>query len=339
MTQIRLAASDMDGTLLNAHHRLSEYTKETLYLLAAKGIPFIFATGRHYNSTTDFITAWLDYVKQREEQDQVKKCNLEQFYVISSNGARIHSPFGELIAAYDLDSDIVKDLYETFSLPYTKNAYGGSAGSSEGPPESSLPLHEDGEAVSEGVSTSAYTTDQWYITAPFLPPEVMAEKFGVKPYLVPFDKNAEQNKGRHVFMDFPTEGVGKVCFRSWDRALLNQFEADINEKYGDRVTVCFSSNFCLDVMTKTVSKAAGIKSVCELLNKNFSEEKKVGMQNVVSFGDSMNDCEMLRQTGRGFLVRNAQERLVEALPDNDIIGHHDEDSVARKLRELFHLEV
>ncbi|WP_176342234.1 HAD hydrolase family protein, partial [Salmonella enterica] len=36
------------GTLLSPDHTLSPYAKETLKLLTARGIHFVFATGRHH---------------------------------------------------------------------------------------------------------------------------------------------------------------------------------------------------------------------------------------------------------------------------------------------------
>ena len=40
--------SDLDGTLLNAEHKVSEFTRETVKLLLQKGIKFYIATGRNY---------------------------------------------------------------------------------------------------------------------------------------------------------------------------------------------------------------------------------------------------------------------------------------------------
>ena len=44
----QVVASDLDGTLLSPDHFLTPYAKETLKLLTARGINFVFATGRHY---------------------------------------------------------------------------------------------------------------------------------------------------------------------------------------------------------------------------------------------------------------------------------------------------
>ncbi len=40
----QVVASDLDGTLLSPDHCLTPYAKETLKLLTARGINFVFAT-------------------------------------------------------------------------------------------------------------------------------------------------------------------------------------------------------------------------------------------------------------------------------------------------------
>ena len=44
----KLVISDLDGTLLNENHLLSEYTKKVIEKLNEKGVPFFLATGRHF---------------------------------------------------------------------------------------------------------------------------------------------------------------------------------------------------------------------------------------------------------------------------------------------------
>lgn len=44
----KAVVSNLDGTLLNAEHKVSEFTRETVELLLKKGIKFYIATGRNY---------------------------------------------------------------------------------------------------------------------------------------------------------------------------------------------------------------------------------------------------------------------------------------------------
>lgn len=54
----QVVASDLDGTLLSPDHTLSPYAKETLKLLTARGINFVFATGRHTLMWGKFAIIW-----------------------------------------------------------------------------------------------------------------------------------------------------------------------------------------------------------------------------------------------------------------------------------------
>ncbi len=91
----QVVASDLDGTLLSPDHFLTPYAKETLKLLTARGINFVFATGRHY----------IDVGQIRD--------NLGiRSYMITSNGARVHDSDGQQIFAHNLDRDIAADLFE-----------------------------------------------------------------------------------------------------------------------------------------------------------------------------------------------------------------------------------
>jgi hypothetical protein len=89
-----VVASDLDGTLLSPDHLLTPYAKETLKLLTAEGVHFVFATGRHH----------IDVGQIRD--------NLEiKAYMITSNGARVHDTDGNLVFSHDLDQDIAQDLF------------------------------------------------------------------------------------------------------------------------------------------------------------------------------------------------------------------------------------
>ncbi len=76
---------DMDGTLLNGQHELSELTLRALNDLRARNANLIIATGRHINDI---------------------RCYIEQLgggiATITCNGANIHDANGELVATQEL---------------------------------------------------------------------------------------------------------------------------------------------------------------------------------------------------------------------------------------------
>ncbi|MRX70145.1 hypothetical protein SAMN06265349_10718 [Flavobacterium resistens] len=91
LKNIKVVVSDLDGTLLNPQHRISEYTKSIFQELHNQGYLIVVATGRHHLDAMGIIDT------------------LEvPVYLVSSNGARIHSPEKEQLFSFDLDSDVVK---------------------------------------------------------------------------------------------------------------------------------------------------------------------------------------------------------------------------------------
>src|SRR5579871_3122985 len=75
---IKLIATDIDGTLLDSHHQISEENLAALDEAAARGIEIVLVTGRRF-----------DFARQIADQ---LRCN---WHLISSNGAVIKSPDGK----------------------------------------------------------------------------------------------------------------------------------------------------------------------------------------------------------------------------------------------------
>ncbi|MEN5016499.1 HMP-PP phosphatase [Erwinia sp. Eh17-17] len=88
---MRLAAFDMDGTLLMPNHQLGQQTLLSLRALQAHPVQLTFATGRHY----------------MEMQPLMRDYDLPAF-LISGNGTRIHDPAGQLLHASDLAPEVAR---------------------------------------------------------------------------------------------------------------------------------------------------------------------------------------------------------------------------------------
>jgi HMP-PP phosphatase len=87
----RLAAFDMDGTLLMPDHRLGTSTLSTLKRLRDRDITLTFATGRH----------------ALEMRHVIGEFSLDA-YLITGNGTRIHSLDGEELHRSDLDPGVAE---------------------------------------------------------------------------------------------------------------------------------------------------------------------------------------------------------------------------------------
>jgi len=91
--KIKVVISDLDGTLLNQEHRISEYTKAVFGELHNQGYLIIVATGRHHLDALPIVKGL--------------GCPV---YLVTSNGARIHSPENELLFSHNISSEAIKSV-------------------------------------------------------------------------------------------------------------------------------------------------------------------------------------------------------------------------------------
>jgi Cof subfamily protein (haloacid dehalogenase superfamily) len=82
----------------------------------------------------------------------------------------------------------------------------------------------------------------------------------------------------------------------------------------------------LDIHHSDASKGGAIKTMKELL----------GLERVICFGDSDNDLSMFEAADECYAPLNANEEIKAAA--TAVIGHHDEEGIARFLRERFDLD-
>ena len=81
----------------------------------------------------------------------------------------------------------------------------------------------------------------------------------------------------------------------------------------------------LDVHHSDASKGGAIETLKDLL----------GIERVICFGDSDNDLSMFEAADESYAPANANDRIKSAA--TAVIGHHDEEGIARFLRERFAL--
>jgi len=93
--RIKVIICDLDGTLLNTEHQISEYTKTVFQKLHSENYLIIVATGRHHLDALPIVEGL--------------GCPL---YLVTSNGARIHSPTKELLFSFDIESDAIRSVLD-----------------------------------------------------------------------------------------------------------------------------------------------------------------------------------------------------------------------------------
>lgn len=90
---IKLVITDLDGTLLNKNHTLSEYTKSVIKALKEENIPLWIATGRHHCDALNIS----------------KKLGVDTF-LITANGATIADFSGELIDQAYIEREVIENI-------------------------------------------------------------------------------------------------------------------------------------------------------------------------------------------------------------------------------------
>ncbi len=93
--KIKVIITDLDGTLLNTDHKVSTYTKTVFKTLHDQNYLIIVATGRHHLDAFS-ITDDLDF----------------PVYLVTSNGARIHSPAKELLYSFNIQSEAIRSILD-----------------------------------------------------------------------------------------------------------------------------------------------------------------------------------------------------------------------------------
>jgi len=89
----KIAASDLDGTLLTSEHKIPSFTQKTLTKLHQQGKEFVFATGRHH----------IDVAQMREQ------LGIPAF-MITSNGACVHNSENEIIFQQNLLPEVISGI-------------------------------------------------------------------------------------------------------------------------------------------------------------------------------------------------------------------------------------
>lgn len=151
------------------------------------------------------------------------------------------------------------------------------------------------------------------------------------------NRDSEDLKNFHQESDFSyqlfeakslsTDNVCKVFFTCTDHDKLLNLEEKINARFGNLVNATFSLDYCLEVMGAGVSKGRALQDVSNILGYR--------LQDCITFGDGMNDAEMLSMAGKGCIMQNASPRLKTKLPELEVIGLNTDDAVMHYLRKMY----
>ncbi|EPY19243.1 haloacid dehalogenase-like hydrolase [Strigomonas culicis] len=300
---IKAIFTDLDGTLLDPDHRLSDAALDTLARIRREyhnEIPFIVATGRPYGDV--FRT--------------LKDCQLEPDYIITSNGARIHDRERQLLSKRDLSVSFLRSLI-------------AEAHAAAGQPS---PLDEAGQADAKEQKSDRYSLD--FLQGRQFAISLFREAdWFVDVEIPPF------RAAYHPDFQWQVKGVGGLCelteedlqgthelYFAGPPAHLHPFAAFLREHHASEAKCTFPLPFLLDCVPAGIDKGRALEEVCGRLGISPSD--------VAAFGDGMNDEAMLRAAGHPFVMSNANPALKAALPHAPVIGSNSEAAVVRQLEAL-----
>ena len=273
---MELIVFDLDGTLLNQESAISDYTSETLRLLAEREIAYTVATGRTLHGARAILEG--------------HQFLLPQAY---KNGVMIWHPeqkrfsSGAMLTADELD-------------------------------------HIVQACIRQGVTPFVFTLDQGQESNVYHPPlqsdveRRLISNLGIEDNVrartleeLPADAAIT-----HVNSIGPSEAIKAVLRSVNDEPHLVAYSGIAWEGRQWR---------WLDVHHSDASKGGAITVMKELL----------GIERVICFGDSDNDLSMFETADESYAPANAIDAIKSAA--TAVIGHHDDEGIARFLRERFDL--
>lgn len=273
---MELIVFDLDGTLLNRASAISDYTRETLRLLRARGVAYTVATGRTLHGARDLL--------------QGHGFSLPQAF---KNGVVIYNPsLGRYSHRYLLTQREIRHVLEAF--------------------------------LARRITPFLFTLEPGERHGIYHPPlltraeERLAEVFRG-------DRGVPVRPIAELPADADITNVSALGAEAGIRAVVDQVrdEPGLVAYMG---TAIEDRDLCwVDIHHHAGTKGDAVSCLKE----------ELGLERVICFGDSDNDLSMFAAADEAYAPANAKDDILAAA--DRIIGHHDEDGIARFLRERFSL--
>lgn len=103
----------------------------------------------------------------------------------------------------------------------------------------------------------------------------------------------------------------------------DEIQEDLEKKIGHLIKPVTSGDNCIDLINPKYNKGTGIKELCNLWNISLDE--------CMTFGDSFNDIEMLKEVKYGYAMNNADDRVKKAA--SYVALSNDESGVLMAIKE------
>lgn len=181
---LKLVVSDLDGTLLDHNHQITQICKQALQAVDALGIQVMLATGRHFNDV--FALA---------QQLEIDAC------LITSNGARVHNRTGELLYENHIPESLAsKVLSLSAEFGVHRNLYQGDSWWVEVPNEALLAIHHSSQfsyQLTDFAELDLEGIDKFYF-------------YAEHEQLLPLEAELKAQLGDDLYITFTTENYLEV---------------------------------------------------------------------------------------------------------------------------------
>ena len=283
---IKVIASDMDGTLLNNDHVLSEHTIAAIKKAQQAGIRFMIATGRSFE----------------QAMHALKDADIECDYIVSS-GAEVRNPQKEILQSGSMNMQDCRMGYEVlkqYELTYlfgaaTADYCIGDTKDREQELIQHILTFEQGMTEAEARETDLF-------------------KFMIGKTKVVADFEELEASGVEII---------KIFAMSNDLEMLREIEEKLQVNENLAVASSFENN--LEITDVKAQKGLALKSYIESLGYTMDE--------VMVFGDSMNDYSMLSMDfGATVAMENGAQRVKDVA--KYVTKSNAEDGVAYAIEEL-----
>jgi len=123
-------------------------------------------------------------------------------------------------------------------------------------------------------------------------------------------------------------GLVYLIEKEYQKQLETYIEDTFGQTLSHRLWGVYDKEAVYEIYLKHISKASAIKYLLDIYGIEQSEW--------ISFGDGVNDLEMIREAGLGVAMKNAVPELIAV--SKDITEYtHDEDGIAHYLIKMFNL--
>lgn len=125
------------------------------------------------------------------------------------------------------------------------------------------------------------------------------------------------------FIEFVDFEINK-CLLTASEEVAEKVEKELNDKYGDILSIYRSEPFFIEIMPKNVDKAASLEKVLQTL--------KINREDTICCGDGYNDISMIKYAGVGVAMGNARPAVKECA--DYITGTNDEDGLVEVIQKF-----